>query len=134
MSRLVRLYASNLLKTETILAAGDDLTGEKPRSGAFWCEGGKILTLDGQPRFPNLANLMAGLLSIPASNAREFSVLRKIHIDQRPTLQQATIIALMSIKFNDKCNFQCKKATVVSLNRKFISYPHTCNRTTIKIV
>ena len=26
MSRLVRLYANNLLKTETILAAGDDLT------------------------------------------------------------------------------------------------------------
>ena len=26
MSRLARLYASNLLKTETIIAAGDDLT------------------------------------------------------------------------------------------------------------
>ena len=26
MSRLVRLYASNLLKIETIIAAGDDLT------------------------------------------------------------------------------------------------------------
>ena len=44
-------------------------TGEKSRPGAFWYEVGKIKTLDGQPRFPSLARLMAGLLSIPASNA-----------------------------------------------------------------
>ena len=106
-------------------------TGDKPRIGAFWCEVGKIKTLDGQPRFPSLAKLMAGLLSIPASNAdseRGFSILRKIHTDQRPTLQQSTIISLMSIKFNnDKCCHDttfsselltdCKKATVVSQNR-----------------
>ena len=53
-------------------------TGEKIRPGAFWCELGKIETLDGQPQFPSLARLMAGLLSIPASNVdseREFSIL-----------------------------------------------------------
>ena len=54
-------------------------TGEKPRSGAFRCEVGNIKTIDGKPRFPNLAKLMAGLLSIPASNAdseRGLSILR----------------------------------------------------------
>ena len=62
----------------------------KSRPGVFWYEIGKIKTLDGEPRFPCLARLMAGLLSIPASNAdseRGFSVLIKIHTDQRPTLK-----------------------------------------------
>ena len=44
-------------------------SGEKCRPGTFWCEVGRIKTLDGQPRLPSLAKLMAGLLSIPASNA-----------------------------------------------------------------
>jgi len=41
--------------------------------------------------------------TIPVSNTdceRGFSVLRKIHTDQRPTLKQSTIISLMAIKFN----------------------------------
>ena len=38
-------------------------TGDKPRAGVFWCEVGKLRTLDGEP---SLAKLMAGLLSIPA--------------------------------------------------------------------
>ena len=104
----------------------------KCRPGVFWYEIGKIKTLDGEPRFPCLARLMAGLLSIPASNAdseRGFSVLRKIHTDQRPTLKQSTIISLMAIKFNseecchdakftDELLSKCKKATVMSLNRE----------------
>lgn len=44
-------------------------TDEKPRPGAFWYEVGKMKTLDGQPQFPSLTNLMADLLSILASNA-----------------------------------------------------------------
>lgn len=47
---------------------------------------------------------MAGLLSIPSSNAdseRGFSILRKIHADQRPTLKQSTTISLVTrVKFN----------------------------------
>ena len=61
----------------------------KPRVGPFWFEVGKIKTLDGQPKFPSVFKLMAGLLSIPSSNAdseRGFSNLRKIHTDQHPIL------------------------------------------------
>ena len=54
-------------------------------------------------RFANLAKLMVGLLAIPSSNAdseRGFSILRKIHTDQRSNLDQSTVVALMSLKFN----------------------------------
>lgn len=70
---------------------------------------------------------MAGLLTIPCSNAdaeRGFSILRKVHTDARSTLQQSTIVSLMSVKFNSDpcaCCFniklseelisKCKKAT-----------------------
>ena len=76
---------------------------------------------------------MYGLLVIPCSNAdseRGFSILRKIHRDQRASLDQSTIIALMSMKLNcDNCchdilmdsnllNKQCKKATYLSLHKE----------------
>ena len=103
---------------------------EKPRPGPFWWKVGKIKTLLGESRFPNLAKLMAGLLSIPCSNAdseRGFSILRKIHTDQRSNLDQSTLVSLMSIKFNsDACCHElklddellgnCKKATYRALN------------------
>ena len=41
----------------------------RSKSGQFWSEIKKITTLDGQPRFNVLHQLMAGLLSIPVSNA-----------------------------------------------------------------
>ena len=59
---------------------------EKARAGSFCWKVGQMKSLDGEPRFPTLFKLMAGLLSIPCSNAdaeRGFSVLRKIHTDQR---------------------------------------------------
>ena len=104
---------------------------KRPRVGKYWWEVGQILTLDGEPRFPSLTKLMMGLLAIPASNAdseRGFSILRKIHTDQRSNLSQSTIIALMCIKFNcEHCCIDselnndllksCKKATVTFLNR-----------------
>lgn len=61
---------------------------EKPCLGSFWWRVGQMKSLDGEPRFPTLYKLMAGLLSIPCSNAdseRGFSILRKIHTDQRST-------------------------------------------------
>ncbi len=75
---------------------------------------------------------MVGLLSIPCSNAdaeRGFSVLRKVHTDQRASLSHETIVHLFSIKLNDtSCCFdtelseelitRCKKATRLSLNKK----------------
>ena len=67
---------------------------QKPKAGVFCLEVRKIMTLEGEPKFRSLARLMAGLLSIPCSNAdseREFSILRKIHTDQRPTLKQLPI-------------------------------------------
>ena len=101
----------------------------RPRAGAFWCNVGKMITLDGQARFPTLCKLVAGLLTIPCSNAdseRGFSILRKIHTDQRSNLDQSTIIALMSMKFNcddcchdvplnDELLSKCKSATTQSL-------------------
>ena len=89
-------------------------------------------TLDGELRFPLLFRLMAGLLTIPASNAdseRGFSMLRKIHTDQRPSLKSSTITALTSIKINsEQCCYdtpftpellsKCKKATVQSLHHE----------------
>ena len=83
-------------------------------------------------RFPKLFYLMAGLLSIPVYNTdseRGFSILRKIHTDQRSNLNQSTIIALMTLKFNsdDCCHdtqlsqellSRCKKATLMSLGKQ----------------
>ena len=82
--------------------AADGITRSK--ASLFWVEVGKMVTLDGQPIFDLLHQLMAGLLSIPVSNERGFSMLRKIHTDQRANLDQSTIIALMAMKFNcDDC-------------------------------
>lgn len=55
---------------------------DKPRPGTFWQKIAQMKCLDDEPRFPLLSKLMAGLLSIPSSNAdgeRGFSMLRKIH-------------------------------------------------------
>ena len=93
------LSPSDLPTPSEYLAADGTL---KPRTGLFWSKVGKLMTLDGQPRFPKLFHLMTGLLCIPVSNAdseRGFSILRKIHTGQRSNLMQSTIIALMSIKF-----------------------------------
>ena len=68
---------------------------------------------------------MKPIIPLPVSNAdseREFSILRKLHTDQRPRLKQDTIIALMTITFNpdascfdsifsDELLTHCKKAT-----------------------
>ena len=103
----------------------------KPRAGAFWWGVRKLRTLDGEPRYDKLFKLMAGLLSIPVSNAdseRGFSMLRKIHTDQRSNLDQSTLVALMSMKFNcdDCCTDiklssellqKCKKATRSALGQ-----------------
>ena len=65
-----------------------------PRPGLFWWEVGKITTLLGELRLANLAKPMAGLLAIPASNADSecgFSILRKIHTDQRSNLDQSVL-------------------------------------------
>ena len=84
----------------------------RPRVGLYWAEVGRVCTLDGQPRFPLLCKLTAALLSISASNAdseRGFSILRKIHTNQRSNLDQSTIVALMAMKYNcDDCCFDQK--------------------------
>ena len=67
---------------------------KKACAGSFWWEVGKIKTLSGEPRFSKLHQLMAGLLTIPCSNAdaeRGFLVLRKVHTDQRASLSHSTI-------------------------------------------
>ena len=102
---------------------------KKACAGYFWWVVGNIKTLSGEPRSSKLHQLMAGLLTIPCSNAdaeRGFSVLRKVHTDQRASLSQSTIITLMSIKMNnsdccidtelsDDLLTKCKNATTLNL-------------------
>ena len=102
---------------------------KKACAGSFWWVVGKIKTLSGEPRSSKLHQLMAGLLTIPCSNAdteRGFSVLRKVHTDQRASLSQSKIITLMSIKMNnsdccidtelsDDLLTKCKNATTLTL-------------------
>ena len=80
---------------------------EKPRVGVFWSSVELIKTLDGNTRFKTLCKLVYGLMSIHCSNAdseRGFSMLRKIHTDQRSNLGQSTVTALMTLTFNcDDC-------------------------------
>ena len=87
-------------------------TIEKPCPGPFWWKVNKITTLSGELRFGTLCKLMFSLPAIPCSNAdaeRGFSILRKIHTDQRSSLSHATIVSLTSIKFNnDNCCFDSK--------------------------
>ena len=47
----------------------DGVTVLRPKIGLFWLEVGKMTTVEGQPRFNHLHKLMAGLMSIPVSNA-----------------------------------------------------------------
>ena len=92
-----QLSPSHLPSPETYKAADGT---ENPRAGLFWSQVGKIATLGGHPRFELLVKLMSGLLSIPCSNAdseRGFSMLKKIHTDQRGSLDHSTIVALMSV-------------------------------------
>ena len=73
----------------------------RPKAGLFWLEVGKMTTFEGQPRFNLLHKLMSGLMSIPVSNAdseQGFSILGKIHTDQRLNLDQSTIVALYDNK------------------------------------
>ena len=77
-------------------ATGDD----KPRPGRYWKEVSRMRSFYGEMRFPLLVKLITGLMSIPSSNAdseREFSILRKIHTDQRPTLKQSTLSYFLDV-------------------------------------
>ena len=101
-------------------------------AGPFWWEVGKIKTLSGESRFSKLYKLMSGLLSIPCSNAdaeRGFSMLRKVHTDQRASLSQSTIASLLTVKMNNSdCCYdtalpeelikKCKKATTLHLAKQ----------------
>ena len=76
---------------------------QRPRCSPFWFSLSKMKTMLGEPRFPTFTKLMFGLLCIPTSNAvaeRGFSMLRKIHTDNRSSLAQSTIISLMAVKMN----------------------------------
>lgn len=67
---------------------------KRPCARPFWWEVRQIKTLDGKPKFPNLYRVMAGLLGIPCSNAdteRGFSILRKVHTDQRASLSPSRL-------------------------------------------
>ena len=72
----------------------------RPKAGPFWLEVGKMTTLD---------ELISSLMTIPADSEQGFSMLRKIHTDQRSNLEHSSIVALMAMKFNlDDCCWDIK--------------------------
>ncbi len=99
---------------------------EKAYAGSFRWKVGQMKTLDDKEHFPLLFKLMAGLLSIPSSNAdseRGFSVLRKIHTDQRSNLDHTTIVSLMPFKFNcDTCCYDTKLTEELLVKYKRATY------------
>ena len=75
---------------------------------AYWQHIGRMTTLDGAARFPNLSRLAKCVLTLPVSNAeteRVFSIVRKIVTDYRTQMDQSTLCALISCKLNNdsKC-------------------------------
>ena len=101
----------------------------RPKAGKYWWEISKLKTLEEDVRFPTLVKLMTSLLTIPVSNAdseRGFSMLRKIHTDQRPSLSQETLISLMTVKFN--CLECCYESALIEELLK------ECKRATSKVV
>ena len=84
---------------------------DKPTKSAelctYWQEVGRIKTLTGTPRFPNLSRLAKCLVALPRSNAdteRVFSIVRKIVTDYRTEMEQSTLCALVSCKLNSNCD------------------------------
>lgn len=70
----------------------------------FWGLIGKMKT-GARQRFGLLSKLVKSLLVIPHSNAaseRTFSMVKKIMTDQRSSLENDTLCALLSAKFNIK--------------------------------
>ena len=73
----------------------------------YWQEIGRMKTLEGRPRFPNLTKLAKCLLALPHSNAdteRVFSMVRKIVTDYRTEMEQSTLCALVACKLNSDCD------------------------------
>ena len=101
---------------------------ERPKAEKKLAEVGKLKSLDREARFPLLVRLMTSLLTTPVSDAdiqRSFSILRKIHSDQRPSLSQETLIALVANKFN---SLQSCYEAIISRNSSFshpINYPRS---------
>ena len=62
----------------------------------YWTQVGKMTTLMGTVRFPNLSQLAKCILSLPVSNAeteRVFSIVRKIVTDYRTQIDQKTLFS-----------------------------------------
>ena len=73
---------------------------------AYWQQIGKMTTLGGAARFPNLSRLAKCILSLPVSNAeteRVFSIVRKIITDYRSQMDRNTLCALLACKMNSDC-------------------------------
>ena len=101
-----------------------------PRCGPFWFSLSKMKTMLYEPRFPTFTKLMFGLLCIPASNVEAecgFSMLRKIHTDNRSSLAQSTIISLMAVKMNSE---EC--CLDVKLSSELLKYCKQATKTVLK--
>ena len=97
---------------------------------AYWTQFGKMSTLMGTARFPNLSRLAKCILALPVSNAeteRVFSIVRKIVTDYRTQIDQRTLCALLACKMNNDC--KCYElATPDDLLRKAKSATMEYNR------
>ena len=100
-----KLAPSLTLPTVEQRSTEDSLDGTKLCS--YWQEVGRMMTVDGRPRFPHLTCLAKCVLSLPVSNAdteRVFSVVRKIVTDYRTEMDQSTLCALLACKLNTNVN------------------------------
>ena len=89
------------------LPAEDEESEGRPDSNRlciYWNHIGRMTTLSGSLRFPNLSKLPKCILALPVSNAdteRVFSIVRKIITDYCTQLNQETFCSLLACKLNN---------------------------------
>lgn len=86
--------------------------GEAKQIDKSWAEILELKTSFGEVRFPQLQQVMPALLCLPHSNAdseRVFSMVRKIHTENRTRLAPETLTAFLQVKLNsDSCCHEMK--------------------------
>lgn len=109
--------------TDYLLASKEDLPPFEEDIDFFWHEMQSVVDICTQkPRFDILAKLAKTLLVLPNSNAdseRAFSIIKKIHTEFRSELNNKTLNALLSCKFNQSVEcFNYTPTSEVLINSK----------------
>ena len=95
--------------------------GEDGRIDNVWADYLELKTSFGLTRFPVLRQVMPNLLCLPHSNAdseRAFSMVRKIHTENRTRLAPDTLAAFLQIKLNSDGCCHDLKVTSSMLNNE----------------